>query len=161
MKKLKLRTCLLVSGLTLGICCLGAAPYGFAAGKTDETASVDAFDEQADVDSWEDDEWEHDEEFDEEHEIELYLAEQDVLTRSVELAVDVANDEVKTAVVTATLLLEHVDLNNAIDSLSKAVEQTNSKVVKRALQLKLAEAHLENDDPSSAIAIATQLMAGD
>lgn len=121
----------------------------------DESLEERSQDEERDEDESED------EDYDENLELQWQLAEQSMIAQAIELSADAALDEVKTAVVAATLLLEHADLATAIDALQRAIEKTNSQTVRRALRLKLTEAHLENDDSTSAIAIATQLMTGD
>ena len=167
MKKRNLGVLVLLAGFLVGIGCLGAVAQSDAVTGTRSTLTNTGEDE-----SWRDDDWrgdedegdfddEHEEDFDEQQELDWELAEQSLMAKSIEFETGVAKDEVKTAVVTATLLMEHGELKTTIDTLAKAIEKTNSPAVKRALQLKLAEAHIENDDEQSALTIATQLMVGE
>ena len=117
-----------------------------------------------DEEDMDDEEWEEDDEeeyHDFEHEMEWALAEQSLHVDSIEFSAGVAKDEVKTAVVTATLLLDHAELPMAINALEKAIDKTSSPDVKRALRLKLAEAYLENDDRTAAIEVARTLLIGE
>ena len=110
-------------------------------------------------DDYDEDEEHHEEgEFDFEQEIHWELAEQSLLRQSIELASAVAQDEVKTAVVAATLLTEHSELSMAIEVLNKAIAKTTSPQVQRALRLKLAEAYLENDDLAAAMGVARMML---
>ena len=165
MKKTNLgMTAFLAVTLFLGVYCLGAAPQKDQP-SNNRLAALNAHDEDSDLERWDDEAWEdeeHDDDYDEEHdegdEFQWELAEQALFQKNIEIASSVAKDEVKTVVVTATLLLEHAELSTTIKTLSKASEGSNSPAVKRALLLKLAEAHLENDDPTAAVAIANQLL---
>ena len=166
MKKRNLRVLVLLVGFLVGMGCLGAVAQNDSATGTRSTLAATSEDESWRDDGWhqnEDDEFDEDQEegFDEERELDWELAEQSLLASSIEFEAGVATDEVKTAVVTATLLLEHAEPTTAIDTLTKAIDKTTSPAVKRALQLKLVEAHIENDDESSAISIATRLLVGD
>ena len=176
-----LRWLMVVFGaIFLVICCLGATPQNDVAADerttpltetrdTDEREPAvnqeweneEPFDEDYEEEFNEEFDDEDEEDFDIEREIHWEMAEQSLLAQTIELTTDVAMDEVKTAVVSATLLVEHSELTSAIDALAKAIQKSSSPAVKRALRLKLAEAHLENDDPTSAIVIAKQLMIGE
>ena len=168
MKRLSLGILIVVSGFIFGICCLGAAPPSEGGDDAKAATSIQAEDNnELETEQWvdedgEEDEWEEgEEEFDLDRELQWQVAEQEMMARSIALTTEVANDEVKTAVVTATLLIEHTELSTAIDSLTRAINKTSSSAVKRALRLKLAEAHLENDDLTSAVSVATLLMGGE
>ena len=153
----------------VGLCFLGVSQSGAADDEKQTTIADKSSDSKwpKDEDDWRDDEtdeeWEDgdEEDYDEEQELEWELAEQSLIAHSVELSADVAMDKVKTAVVAATLLLEHAEPAAAIDALLKAIEKADAPEIKRALRLKLIEAHLENDDSTSAINIATRLMVGE
>lgn len=163
----------LLSLVGITLCCVSAGPGGDAVADEqsnvfhldDDQAADDqaADDEAADDWQWEGEgEDEHDEHPHDEHfELELAIAEQSRLIASIDFATEAAKDEVQTAVVAATLLMEHAETSAAIDALTKAIGSSSSLAVKRALKLKLAEAHLDHDEESSAIAVAVELMSGE
>ena len=168
----------LLSLVGITLCCISAGPGGDAVADEqsnvfhvddDQAADDQAADDQAaDDESADDWQWEgegedeHDEHPHDEHfELELAIAEQSRLIASIDFATEAAKDEVQTAVVAATLLMEHAETSAAIDALTKAIGSSSSLAVKRALKLKLAEAHLEHDEESSAIAVAVELMSGE